>query len=325
MIHANNFTAFFSAINSFTYFRKVIILSLAILVNICMVNAQAYTVVIDPGHGGSDPGNLRSDEKFMQEKDINLIIAKKLGGYIDSLLEDVKIVYTRTTDVYVSPQERAEFANSSNADYFISIHCNHNDNSEIVGFEVHIHNYECRDANKFAKNIVSELKDRASRNSRGVKTYDDRRNMHILVVRDTDMPAVLVECGFMSNPTEEYYLNTDYGQSIIASAIYRAFRNHSGALPKKIETKKTVSPPENKTPKTVYRVQIKASSVAIPLDAKEFSKLDVKIDEVVVEKDAPYKYKYCVGQYETFEEANKMKNKLRSKGFEDAFVFPPKE
>ena len=79
------------------------------------------TIVIDPGHGGLDPGCHGINSK---EKDIALAVALKLGKLIEENLPDVKIIYTRTTDIFVDLEERAQIANKSKADLFISIHCN---------------------------------------------------------------------------------------------------------------------------------------------------------------------------------------------------------
>ena len=79
------------------------------------------TVVIDPGHGGKDSGALGS---FSKEKDLNLTVALLTGEYIKKNLPDVKVIYTRERDVFVTLNERAEIANRNNADVFISIHCN---------------------------------------------------------------------------------------------------------------------------------------------------------------------------------------------------------
>jgi N-acetylmuramoyl-L-alanine amidase len=79
------------------------------------------TVVIDAGHGGKDPGCMGS---IHREKDVALAVALKLGKYIEGHMKDVKVVYTRTTDVFVDLEDRAQIANKSKADLFISIHCN---------------------------------------------------------------------------------------------------------------------------------------------------------------------------------------------------------
>ena len=90
----------------------------------CDVMAQTnkiQTVVIDAGHGGKDPGAVGSKGK---EKNITLAVAKKTGDYIKKKYPDIKVVYTRTSDVFVELMERARVANRNNADLFISIHCN---------------------------------------------------------------------------------------------------------------------------------------------------------------------------------------------------------
>ncbi|MEO6304633.1 MAG: N-acetylmuramoyl-L-alanine amidase, partial [Bacteroidia bacterium] len=79
------------------------------------------TIVIDPGHGGKDPGCSGVTHK---EKDVSLAVALKLGKLIEKNLKDVKVIYTRTTDVFVELEDRAQIANKAKADLFISIHCN---------------------------------------------------------------------------------------------------------------------------------------------------------------------------------------------------------
>lgn len=78
-------------------------------------------IVIDPGHGGKDPGCHGTSH---QEKDISLSVAMRLGKFIEQNLKDVKVIYTRTTDVFVDLEERAQIANRAKADLFVSIHCN---------------------------------------------------------------------------------------------------------------------------------------------------------------------------------------------------------
>lgn len=97
-----------------------------------------HTVCIDPGHGGHDSGAVSADKKTM-EKDMVLLIAKKIGDkIIQEYNGDVKVIYTRTTDVFIPLQERANIANKNNADLFISVHINANRNSRPSGHSVHI-------------------------------------------------------------------------------------------------------------------------------------------------------------------------------------------
>ena len=95
------------------------------------------TVVIDPGHGGKDPGALGKSSST-HEKHLVLKIAKLLGQKIKKEYPDVKVVYTRSTDVFVELKERVNVAKRSNADLFISLHCNSNNSSQPYGASVHI-------------------------------------------------------------------------------------------------------------------------------------------------------------------------------------------
>jgi len=92
-------------------------------------------VVIDAGHGGKDPGAVGKNSK---EKDIALAIALKTGHYIRQNLPDVEVIYTRKTDVFVELHKRAEIANKSKADLFISIHCNANKSPNPSGTETYV-------------------------------------------------------------------------------------------------------------------------------------------------------------------------------------------
>ena len=95
------------------------------------------TVVIDAGHGGKDPGGVSKDRKTY-EKNLVLDIAKRFGQKIKEKYPDVKVIYTRSTDVYITLNERAAIANRNNADLFISIHTNANNSSSVHGASVHI-------------------------------------------------------------------------------------------------------------------------------------------------------------------------------------------
>lgn len=95
------------------------------------------TVVIDPGHGGKDPG-APGKTSSTSEKHLVLTISKMLGNKIKAAYPDVKVIYTRSTDVFVELNERAKIAKRNNADLFISVHCNSNNSSKPFGASVHI-------------------------------------------------------------------------------------------------------------------------------------------------------------------------------------------
>ena len=99
---------------------------------------QLRTVVIDPGHGGKDPGNLGTGKLKNQEKHIVLAISLKLGKYISENFEDVKVIFTREDDEFIGLKERAGIANKANADLFISIHANSNKSSAPYGTDTYV-------------------------------------------------------------------------------------------------------------------------------------------------------------------------------------------
>jgi len=273
---------------------------------------KIITLVIDPGHGGRDPGKPRGSKTRLHEKELNLKIALKLGGYIKQKLKNVRVLYTRSTDKYVSLEERADFANRHKADYFISIHCNSNPNKWIQGTKTHIHSHSFKTSKLLANLIEEDFKYRAKRKSRGVMSAYDR-GYNLFVLHATNMPSVLVEAGFMSNPTEEKYLNSEQGQTFVASSIFRAFKKML-----------SIKHPYLDKP-TVYKVQIMASTKKISLSHREFKKLGMKVEELRIgasgrTSDNPFVYKYVVGNEFTREKANLLARKVKRLGFKDAFV-----
>jgi N-acetylmuramoyl-L-alanine amidase len=121
----------------------ILTLFISLFVSLSDINAQSAkglrTVVIDPGHGGKDPGalGLYKASTGYHEKDIVLSISLLLGKKIEAAYPDVKVMYTRTTDVFITRNDRAKMANTY-ADLFISIHCNGNKNLNADGTSVHI-------------------------------------------------------------------------------------------------------------------------------------------------------------------------------------------
>ena len=96
------------------------------------------TIVIDPGHGGKDSGTFGTKRFKIYEKHVALAVSLKLGNYISEAFPDVKIIYTRDTDVFLELNERTEIANKSNADLFISIHCDGFTNPKPSGASVFV-------------------------------------------------------------------------------------------------------------------------------------------------------------------------------------------
>ncbi len=221
------------------------------------------TVVIDPGHGGHDSGCLGSSAK---EKFIALEIALKLGKLIENNYPDVKVIFTRKTDVFIPLHERANIANRNHADLFICVHLN-SGNKAAYGAETYVMGlhktednlnvakrenasilleddyktqYDGFDPNSpeaniifslyqnqfmhqslsFASKIQDQFEEYAGRNNRGVKQAG------FLVLYKTAMPAVLVESGFLTHPMEEKYLDSDKGETTMATSIFRAFREY---------------------------------------------------------------------------------------------------
>lgn len=99
---------------------------------------RTFTVVLDAGHGGKDPGNLGTGRHPRTEKDIALEVALAVGNYIESQHPDVQVVYTRKSDTFPTLKERVGKANDCRADLFISIHCNANDNKGAYGAETFV-------------------------------------------------------------------------------------------------------------------------------------------------------------------------------------------
>ncbi|PAU93751.1 N-acetylmuramoyl-L-alanine amidase [Aliifodinibius salipaludis] len=216
-------------------------------------------VVIDPGHGGHDPGSI--GHRNVKEKDIVLDISKKVGDYINEYMPNVKVVYTRETDKFIELEERGSIANEAEGDLFISIHCNSHTSHQPYGTELYFLGLERSESalevmkreNKVVRAnndteqrelsqeelLVYELANSsyiaASEQIAGMMEYqfDERAQRHsrgvkqgrFVVLYHASMPAVLIETGFISNPSEARYLTSDRGQTYIASAIFRAIRN----------------------------------------------------------------------------------------------------
>ena len=166
-------------------------------------------VCIDPGHGGKDPGATGGD---VDEKDIALDVSKKIVSFLEA--KGCTVMLTRETDVFVALSDRARMANSAKADLYVSIHCNSvRDNARATGMEVYHYTHASEASKHAARVIYDKLLPVCGLRGRGVKSQD------LAVLRETAMPAVLVELGFISNPIDRAKLTNFAWQDDAAKAI----------------------------------------------------------------------------------------------------------
>lgn len=179
------------------------------------IRAQSRTIVIDPGHGGHDRGGV--PRQRVGEKGLTLDVAKRLRRVLEE--SGYRVIMTRNSDVFVSLRERVAIANSYRNATFVSVHFNSAPRVGANGIETY---YYRRDSASLAANVHRHVVGGAPSENRGIR----RRGYFIL--RRTQIPSVLVECGFLTNPMEaRVVLDADYRQKL-AEEIARGLR---GARP----------------------------------------------------------------------------------------------
>ncbi|WP_249869254.1 peptidoglycan-binding protein [Oceanobacillus saliphilus] len=176
-------------------------------------------VFLDPGHGGKDPGGTGYG---LQEKNIVLDIALETGKVLENYYAGVEIKYSRTSDVFVELEERSRMANSWGADYFMSFHTNAW-RGLGSGFESFIYNGSvAQETRNRQREIHSYIANRISVNDRGMKT----ENFNVL--RNTEMPSILLEYMFIDNLSENNYLSKAYNRKHLAKITADAIANSYG-------------------------------------------------------------------------------------------------
>lgn len=354
----------------------------------------AMTVVIDAGHGGSDPGNLGTGRYKTVEKDVTLAVALKTAAYIQERIPSVRIILTREGDTYPDLPKRVRIANDNNADLLMSIHCDSFAKSTAHGSATFVMGLEKSEASlrvaqnenaalfaeggkealgfdpddpdtfialalrqeiyldrslQLASLIQGQFRDRVGRKDRGVRQAD------YYVTAYANMPSVLVELGFLTNPTEEDFLLSEQGQDYMASALFRAFRDYATQwfdleasvqretpAPKEEAPSTTEAGKQNATPGAVGRDE-PATTPATPAwfsmvpdvcDAEicftvqaASSRLDrpllcaegMPIPHVQSESVRGV-HKYRVGSSPSYAVACRLRDTLQLNGFPDAFV-----
>ena len=254
--------------------RRYLFVLIACMTCLSVMAATSYTVVLDAGHGGKDPGAVG---KISQEKDLNLSLALKVGALLKEQYPDVKVVYTRSTDVFIPLQERADIANKANADLFISIHTNSAESKTPSGVETFIlgtdkmeknldvamrenavmkleadykTTYQGFDPNSIDSYIMFELMQNSYMDQSlqfatqvqnrltGHLNREDRgvRQAAFWVLLKTACPSILFEMGFISNPDEERFLNKESSLREMAQALVDAFGAYTHKQAVKQET-----------------------------------------------------------------------------------------
>lgn len=333
---------------------------------------NVFTVVLDAGHGGKDPGNLGTGRYKETEKQVALAVTLKLGKYLEENLADVKVVYTRKSDTYPTLWQRVNIANASKADLFISIHCDAFTNSKAYGCGSYImgldytdenlrmaqkenssifleedyeENYDGFDPNsiesvialtlnqsvymdksiQIAQKIQEQFRTRVNRKDRGV------RQAPYLVTSRTLMPSVLVELGFLTNHSEEDFLQSKDGQTYMASAIYRAIKEYKidqneskvvsvleqlneEEMLKSEEKKQTENNKNNFNTNEIpiYKIQI--------LTAKTEEKLSPIEGNIVSFFKEGNLYKFTIGNETSIQDAKKLQSLAINNGYKDSFV-----
>lgn len=339
------------------------------------------TVVIDPGHGGKDPGAL-GQSSSSHEKHIVLSISKLFGQKIKDAYPAVKVIYTRSTDKFIGLHDRAMVARNNNADLFISVHCNSSSSKSAYGSSVHIlgqksdrktnttdyfernmsvaqrenevivmeEGYETRYTHfdpetpeayigyalqwkahyesslLFAAEVVENL---MVKPLQARKIAIDQDIFQVLV--EANMPAVLLELAFISNPTEYKYLSSKDGQEAIAERLFQAFRAYKTQYdmslnidvrePVEASSSAAVSqdqPEKDKNQEgltSFYTIQI--MSVAKLLKDGDPALKGLKTEAYLPAGTSTYKY--IVGKFKTREEAKAELSKVKA-AFPQAFI-----
>ncbi|MGY5265999.1 N-acetylmuramoyl-L-alanine amidase [Paraclostridium bifermentans] len=177
-------------------------------------NRDYYKVFIDPGHGGNDSGSVGNGN---YEDELNLEIAKKVEKKLNN--DGIDVLMSRNSDEFITLGDRSKMANEYKPDVFLSIHQNSADNTSANGIETYYH------SNKeiyipYAQDVQYSAINKTNSNNRGVKSAN------FAVLRETNMPAVLFESGFISNSIESGNLANSEYQDKLASGIYEGIKKY---------------------------------------------------------------------------------------------------
>ena len=323
-------------------------------------NNKAFVVVIDAGHGGKDPGNRGNG---FYEKNIALNIALKTGALLKKEA-GIKVVYTRSSDIFIPLDKRADIANKAKADLFVSIHCDaHNSDAYGAGtFVLGLHrnqdnfrisqkensvifleenyekkydgfdpnnpesvislvlmqedylNHSIEIANMIQQSFVQNLK----RKNRTVKQAG------FLVLRNTFMPSVLVETGFLTNKREGTYLNSKKGQDEMSRAIAKAVIRYRASHEIEVRVGNSINNQADEQPEVstkamhhapTFKIQIAASTKKLETEPYNFKGL-----RPISRRKVGALYRYYYGTFTSYKQAQSALKHALKNGYKGAYV-----
>ena len=247
---------------------------------------MAYKIVIDAGHGGEDPGAVYQGR---QEKDDNLQLALAVVNILKE--HGLDVIYTRTTDIYQTPFEKAQIANHAGADFFVSIHRNSSPQpNQYNGVETLVYDKSGIKL-EMAENINEALEEVGFKNL-GVKARPG-----LVVLRRTRMPAVLVEVGFINSDVDNQLLDEKFDETAQAIA--------DGIL-------ETIVP-EEEMKEMLYRVQVGLFRNRDNAQRLNYELLEQGYPSFIMFDDGFYKVQ--VGAFRELQNAIRMEQQLRQAGY----------
>ena len=250
-----------------------------------------YSIMLDAGHGGRDPGAVYNGR---QEKDDTLRLTLAIGEILQNHGLDVE--YTRTTDIYESPYEKAMEANNADVDFFVSIHRNsYPTDNTVSGVETLVYDKSGIKL-KMAEDIDEQLE------SVGFVNLGVKERPGLVVLRRTKMPAVLVEVGFLNSDTDNTLFDNNFDD--IAQAI-------AAGILATLEVEHSILPAGYTVQTGAFRNQNYAARLENELKAQDFPAVTIQEDGL---------YRVFVGSYTTLDDAADMERKLKRAGYQTLIV-----
>ena len=346
---------------SFNWINKHFFLGvLTFMISLSFAEAQKksdFVIVIDAGHGGKDSGAKGVVEN---EKDIVLDVSLRFGRMIEKNYKDVKVIYTRKTDVFLELWERARIANQNHANLFVSIHCNSakrntaygtetfvmglnrmKDNIEVsqrensvILLEENQERYQRFDPNDPEAVIAFEIMHSAyqSQSIRFAQLVEDEfvsngrfsrgvKQDIFHVLRENASPSVLVELGFINNQEEGTYLASEEGKQKMTDGMFRAFQKYKKEYDRKNGLEDVIVVKEE--PKVVEKPVLgKIFKVQFLVSKNKYSMSSTALKGLtdVEVVQAGDVYKYYYGSTNLVSESENLLEYAKRKGFKDAFI-----